>query len=291
MGSFSAMARNSYALPHYAIYSTQLLRTFACQKQIGVFASGRAPGEEHSVAFANAITNVGTVTADDLAGRSPQKLLFYARPDMNNSRNMYSLGILGLKAAIRAGYFKGSWEFYGIGTVDEVAPIDLADGRIMRPLRRQDPARYREILRSHDLGISLMHSPHPSLVPLEMASAGMPAVTNTYATKSKPRLQAISSNLIPVPPTIEGIQAGLKEAVEKVPDVHERARGARVNWSTSWECSFTEPILQRISEFIELASQARTNERNSSNGVHDQETRRTRRRPGRIANGTNGHAL
>ena len=37
-----------------------------------------------------------------------------------------------------------------------------------------------------------MFTPHPSLVPIEMASAGMLTVTNTFDTKTRSRLDARS---------------------------------------------------------------------------------------------------
>jgi len=57
-----------------------------------------------------------------------------------------------------------------------------------------------------------MYTPHPSLVPIEMASAGMLVVTNTYANKTGEVLRAISPNIIGVSPTIEDVRLGLKES-------------------------------------------------------------------------------
>ena len=48
------------------------------------------------------------------------------------------------------------------------------------------------MLRGHDLGLALMLTPHPSLVPLEMASAGMATVTNSFENKTPAALEAIS---------------------------------------------------------------------------------------------------
>ena len=48
-----------------------------------------------------------------------------------------------------------------------------------------------------------MYTPHPSLVPIEMASAGMLVVTNTFDNKTAEALAAISPNLIPAEPGME----------------------------------------------------------------------------------------
>ena len=52
-----------------------------------------------------------------------------------------------------------------------------------------------------------MYTPHPSLVPIEMASAGMLTVTNTFENKTAEALAAISANLIAAEPTIEAVAA------------------------------------------------------------------------------------
>src|SRR5262249_1642667 len=149
----------------------------------------------------NTITAVGQVTAPELAGRFPRKLLFYARPEPHAARNMFELGVVALARALKAGDFPSGWEFYGIGTVETAGKIPLAQGLAMKLPPRKSREPCREVLRGHDLGLSLMYTPHPSLVPIEMASAGMLTVTNTYGNKTDHLLKALSPNLIAVAPT------------------------------------------------------------------------------------------
>ncbi len=74
----------------------------------------------------------------------------------------------------------------------------------MKLLPRADQADYARLLRAHDVGLALMYTPHPSLVPLEMASAGMVTVTNSFENKTADAMSAISSNLVTVAPTVDG---------------------------------------------------------------------------------------
>jgi len=254
MGTFAALANQSYVFPHYAIFSTELLREYFRENRIGLFAGGNGAGEDDSISFKNCISAVGEVRPEDLANRSPKKLLFYARPEDHAARNMFEIAILSLNEAIRSGYFTGDWEFYGIGTVGGSAKFELANGVHMTLLPRQNQEVYRQVLREHDLGLSLMYTPHPSLVPIEMASAGMLVVTNTFANKTEDKLKAISSNIVAAEPTIEGIAWGLKTAVEGVEDYERRAEGSRINWPTRWEDSFDEEFLSRIKQFINAVS-------------------------------------
>ena len=251
MGSFAALANQSYEFPHYAVFSTEMLRTFFRENRLGVFAQDIPDGEAKSIAFQNAITNVGEITRDELANRLKKRLLYYARPEPHAARNMFELGIIALSQAVEEGYFDENWEFYGIGSVGSAQTLSLARGRYMRILPRETQQAYRDILRAHDLGLSLMYTPHPSLVPIEMASAGMVVVTTSYANKTQAVLEEVSSNLIAAHPSIERIKQGLKEASERVYDYERRVLGSHVKWPTSWESCFNPQVLAKLGEFVE----------------------------------------
>jgi hypothetical protein len=158
---------------------------------------------------------------------------------------MFELGVLGLARALQNGAFEGDWEFTGVGAVSGRSRVAL--GRTsMRLLPRSDPAGYAQLLREHDVGLALMYTPHPSLVPLEMASAGIVTVTNTFENKDAGAMRAISGNILAVEPTIEGVAGGLATAASRVGDVAARVAGADVAWSRNWEQSFPDELLDRI---------------------------------------------
>lgn len=255
MGTFAAVAKQTYDFPHYAIFSTEFLRDYFRQSQLGVFARCKQTGDRDSISFQNSITSVGKIGVEDIANRSPKKLLFYARPEAHAARNMFEMAVLALSQAIESGYFTGEWEFYGIGTVETSGRIRLTDSVSMQLLPRQSQDTYRNVLLAHDLGLSLMYTPHPSLVPIEMASAGMLVVTNTYANKTKDKLSAISPNIIAVEPTVEGVELGLKEAVDNIEDYDSRVRGSHVEWSTDWDSAFNGEVMKQVRLFIEAARQ------------------------------------
>src|SRR5262249_1635219 len=163
MGTYAALADQSYTFPHFAVFSTEFLRDYFRQNRLGVFAEDRETGEQNSISFENTITAVGRITVPDIAGRTPRKLLYYARPETHAPRNMLGRGMGAWGRAPKAGYSADSWEFYGIGTVEAAGKIPLANGVAMRLLPRQSQETSREVLRGHDLGLSLMYTPHPSL--------------------------------------------------------------------------------------------------------------------------------
>ncbi len=250
MGTFAALATDSYRLPHVGLFSSELLRDYFRRHGIGVYAEGPGSGEELSAAFENAITAIEPPHAADLARRHTRKLLFYARPEPHAARNMFELGVLALSRAVENGAFGPSWELSGIGTIDAAQRLELGGGAVLNLTPRRDQGGYAEVLREHDVGLALMYTPHPSLVPIEMASAGMLTVTNSFENKTADAMRAISSNLITAQPSIEGIAAGLSTAAAGVEDYDRRAQGSAVRWSRDWETTFGDDLMERIESLL-----------------------------------------
>ncbi len=253
MGSAAALARASYDIPHTALFSTELLRDWFATNAIGVFADGREHGERRSATFDNAITPVGPVDADDLRREGPRRLLFYARPEVHASRNLFEVGMMALDAAIASGGFSG-WELAGVGTVElGGGALELPrSGATLRLIPRGPQADYGRMLSSFDAGLALMYTPHPGLVALEMAAAGMPTVTNTFENKDAAALQRISSNLVAADPTVEGVAAALGVAEARAGQLAERAHGSRVAWPASWDEALGDEALARIEGLLAL---------------------------------------
>jgi hypothetical protein len=251
MGSWAALSMQTYGFPHYALFSTEFLRRYFAAHGYGVFAAGAEAGERDSLSFQNAITPVSPPPAAELASRGTRRLLFYARSEPHAKRNMFELGLIALSEAIEQGVFGPEWEFFGVGSVSGRSSVGLPGGATLEILNRRSQDAYGAMLGAHDVGLSLMFTPHPSLVPIEMASAGMLTVTNTFDTKTADSLTAISPNLIPTEPSVEGVIGGLREAVGRLGDHEARVAGADVSWSSDWESSFGEEQMKRINELLE----------------------------------------
>ena len=250
MGSFAALAEQSYRFRHFALFSSRMLHDYFRHRQIGVFEDGGVSGEGCLGVFENALSAVAPPDAAGLAARSIRRLLFYARPEPHAARNMFELGLLALQRAVAEGTFREGWEVRGIGSVAGRRRIRLGAGVELELLPRAGQEDYSRILAEHDVGLALMYTPHPSLVPIEMASAGLLAVTNTFENKTAEALSEISANLIAAEPTVEGIVAALREAAAGVADVDRRLRGAAVNWCRSWEEAFSPELLDQIERYL-----------------------------------------
>ena len=162
---------------------------------------------------------------------------------------MFDVGMLALERAIAAGAFAdGPWEFHGVGT--SPARIELGAGNQLKILGKLSLDEYQSLLPQYDIGLSLMYTPHPSLVPLEMAAAGMLSVTNTCLNKTAEKLAMISSNLVAAAPTVDGVAVALAAAARRVGDIDARIRGSRVNWASNWDAAFNDDLMQRIGAWL-----------------------------------------
>jgi glycosyltransferase involved in cell wall biosynthesis len=247
MGSHAALAEASYRLPHLPLYSTELLCDYFRTHRLGAYADD--PNAE-ALVFRNAITAVEPVAAEELAARAPRRLLFYARPEPHAARNMYELGMLALSRACERGAFDGGWTLHGIGTVASRRRLDLGGGASLELVPRAAQDDYAALLRGHDVGLALMYTPHPSLVPIEMASAGLLTVTNTFENKTAEALAQISPNLVAAEPAIDAVADALCAAAAAAGDVERRVRGSRVDWSRDWDQSFGEDLLARVAALL-----------------------------------------
>ncbi len=251
MGAFAALADQSYELPHLALFSTDLLRDYFRERRLGAFSESTGGGERTSATFADAITRVECPSEHELASRRTRRLLFYARPESQATQNMFELGVLALGRAVSEAILGADWELNAVGPAETGESIDLGDGVVLEMLPCRGQQDYADLLKTHDAGLALMHTPHPSLASIEMASAGMLTVTNSFENKTADAMAAISSNLITVEPSVEGVCTGLREAAAGSDDFGRRARGSDVRWSRNWDDSFDEKLMERVASFLE----------------------------------------
>ncbi len=246
MGSYYALADASYGFPHQALYSTELLQQFFVERGVGYLAAA-ADADASRDYFENAIVDFRAIERPR-EGRPGRTLLFYARPEAHAARNMFEVGFLALSRAIEQGVFGEEWEFHGIGSSH--GDIPLPRGKTLKMLGKFGLREYRERLLDYDLGLALMYTPHPSLLPLEMAAAGMLVVTNSCQNKTRESMSAISPNLLAATPTLDGVVQELSMAVERIGDLAARRAGAGVNWAVDWDDALDNRRMDRLESWL-----------------------------------------
>jgi hypothetical protein len=240
-GSVRELSAAAYDRPHDAVFSTDLLRRYFRENNLGAFKTGGA-----TVAVNNPID------AHDLhlAGREPSGLLFYARPEEHAARNLFEIGVLALRRVVaERGSELKDWRIDGIGSLQPFT-LPLGSGIELNVLQRVPLDRYLETLDAYDVGLALQATPHPGLVALDMCAAGLVTVTNMCATKRADDLTAISTNLIAPEPTIDGVAAAIGSAIGRANDAGARVAGARLNWPRTWD----DALGPRLDEMLAFPS-------------------------------------
>ncbi len=162
MNTNTALLRQAYDFPQFGLFSTAILRDYFRANRIGLFET--ADGDAHSAVFSNAIQRFAP-TRDQLQRRS-RRILFYARPEDHAARNMFEMGLAALvtlfsdPAIVAAG-----WTAHGIGSIATADRLELVPGTFLRMVPKTSLQGYSEMLPGFDVGLSLMLTPHPSLVP------------------------------------------------------------------------------------------------------------------------------
>ena len=224
MNTNTALLRQAYDFPQFGLFSTEILRDYFRRERIGLYET--PDGDARSAVFSNAIQRFAPTRAG--LERPSRRILFYARPEHHAARNMFEMGIAALcRLFADPEIVQAGWTAHGIGTTGSADRLELAPGLFLGMMPKTSLSGYTAMLPGFDVGLSLMLTPHPSLVPLEMAAAGLVTVTNTFANKTAEALGAISPNLIGAKPTLEGIVDALRKAIARVDDIEARLAGAR----------------------------------------------------------------
>jgi hypothetical protein len=253
-GSFQFASASAYRLPHFAIFNSPLLKEYFKAHRLGVFAHG-ARGD--FLVFRHALANVSpdpVVMRDRLNHR---RLICYARPERHAGRNLFEICILALRAALREQIFPGNWAFHGIGSLGREYEVDLDGEHTMTIASRIAQDRYENLLRSFDVGLSLMWAPHPSVIPFELARAGVVTVTNEYGVRTHQTLAQYGFNIVTATPTIDGIVAALATAVERSADVASRTRAASFDWPVSWDRVFDQKFITHLERHFAMSDARR----------------------------------
>jgi glycosyltransferase involved in cell wall biosynthesis len=248
MGTYAALASESYGFAHYPLFSSKLLKEYFEVNQLGIYAKEKGNDLTKAAVFENAIANF-VISAESLEKRAYKRVLFYARPEPHASRNMFETGVLALKQAVETGVFDETWEFWAAGTA--YGEIPLGKGRQLKMIGKLSLDAYQETLTEFDLGVSLMYTPHPSLVPIEMAAAGMVVITTNCLNKTADKMAAISANIVGVEASVQAIVGGLASGVEKCGDIEGRMEAADVNWPKSWDESLPTTLIHTMVQWFD----------------------------------------
>jgi hypothetical protein len=144
-------------------------------------------------------------------------LFFYARP--GNPRNLFYLGCEVLRRAVETGLLPADrWKLVLCGKdIPRVGFTPAIEIEYAENLRWDE---YAAMVRSSDVGLSLMLTPHPSYPPLDLAASGAAVVSSSYGLKTD--LSRYSENIILAPPEPDALVQALGAAVRLAEDLPTR---------------------------------------------------------------------
>lgn len=180
-----------------------------------------------------------------MAEDGKHNFFFYARPF--NARNLYIRGVAVIDAAIERGILDPAlWNIHFVGK--DLAPVQLAGG--VEPILMQNLAweDYAAFVRSVDLALTLMYTPHPSYPPLDVAACAGVAVTNRFGVKTD--LSGYSRSIVCVDSDVESLVEGLRLGVEQALDPEGRRQAlADSGIGRDWAAAFA-PVIDRLAESL-----------------------------------------
>lgn len=146
------------------------------------------------------------------------RMFFYARP--NNPRNMYGYGLKLINLAVERGIIDmEKWEICFAGS--ELENMEFSNGTKPVNMGLMSWKEYSEFMRTVDLSVSLMYTPHPSYPPYDAACSGAVVLTNTCLNK---RDFSDCKNIIMSDLEEEAFMSKLQEAVALAQDFETRKK-------------------------------------------------------------------
>jgi hypothetical protein len=243
----SVLAKQTYQMPHRPVVNTRWLADFLHSERIGRFAE--VNHHQHCLTFWPAINRelFDQTDVNEFQTSAPERVLvFYTRP-FTAPRNLFPLGLAALRKAHADGLFDSAkWRFIAIG--DLLPPTLIAPGVLLESTPWVSIDDYAKTIRSADVLLSLMASPHPSYPPLEAAVAGARVVTNTWVAKDASQLREVIPSVFPAEPSLPALTAALKLAIkDMLSNSHVKSSHAL---PTTWQDSFSSVIPKIVEELI-----------------------------------------
>ena len=250
-GAVRAVSDWAFQLPSYPLFNSAALRDFFASEDLGLFRS-KAHAEvgcDYAV-FEHVVNRLPGQSASDMRARSTRSCAIYARPEGHAARNLYELVELALKELCAAGRFDARWSFTGLGCLAPTPPVALGGGHRLEFHPKMPEEAYAKLVRSLDLGISLMYAPHPSVMPFEFATTGAMVVTNTFSNRPAAWFEGVSRNIVAGEPTVPGVVAAIEAALLRVDDYDARADNAYAppvaDWPQVFDAAFLDDTVGRL---------------------------------------------
>lgn len=131
--------------------------------------------------FDPVLADVFTLTKEDYDSHITPRIVWYARPESHNARNLFSFLIAGFTEAYRRKILNDSIQIVGVGAIKSFSFDFMSHTyKIHRKLPKEI---YQTFYNNFDIGISAIQAPHPGMVHFEMAASGLATITNEFENR------------------------------------------------------------------------------------------------------------
>jgi len=244
--SHYALASSTYDKGYWALVSSETLYRQLLQENL--------IDQDRSIHFNNACAARKTTYSafnSAHANKTAKRLLFYARPEVD--RNMFELTILSLMMAYKDNIIDKSWDVYSIGLGSDMI-IELNNfidsHAFVNTVPRMTLHEYEEFILSTDICLTLMASPHPSLLPFDFAGIGSLVVTNSFQSKNQDYFSDISDLIICKKPDPHELVEGIRVAVEKSNDLDWRFKCSDIKYPRSWSQTWNSSVIATLKRWV-----------------------------------------
>jgi hypothetical protein len=245
--SSSVVANESYKFNYSAFFSSQSLMDFFVSNDIGGIKTRELP-----VIYFNNACAANLMERKEFFQvhnqKAKKRIVFYSRPVVD--RNMFELTAKAILTAYKEGIFNhAEWDCIGMGLGECTLKFDEDNQSVCMP--RMNLTEYIRSVASFDICLTLMASPHPSLIPMDLAGSGAVVVTNTFATKTPYYLESLCTNIIASEPVLSDLVAALRKAKELCTNLDERYRAAaEMRYPRTWEDTFSTTHHEFVNSYL-----------------------------------------
>ncbi|MFK7968588.1 MAG: hypothetical protein AB8B68_05540 [Rickettsiaceae bacterium] len=236
--SHYALSLNTYNLPCKKLFSTEILANFFVANNI--IQKNEKYCFFHNAASVSGSDSYNLQKKAKISSKKDKIFVLYSRPQVD--RNMFLLAAHSIVEAYTK-IFKDSeynWKFYGMGIGN--ITICLDENNKVSQLPRMSLKEYKEFIGSIDICLTLMATPHPSMIPMDIAGSGGLVVTNLMHTRTKEYYKKISSNIIAVEASRDKIVLGIKQAIIKLEESVDVPKNTKINYPTSWVETWNDEV-------------------------------------------------
>ena len=211
-GTDFAGAVESYGMNCIPVFNTTILRDY-------FLSQGHGFGGRTGLAFRPSIDIDRYAGLTRLPAQTRRRIAVYGRPEV--PRNMFPVCIEALAELVRGlDLTSEEVEIVSVGLTHD--PILLPKNLSIQSLGKLSIEDYPAFLATVDIGLSLMYSPHPSHLPIEMAAAGARVVTNSFGPKDLSTLTPLITSVAPNPADVARALVRTWQALGRAPLARDR---------------------------------------------------------------------